>query len=66
MALKSKDVKEVKHLLLSNTIDELDKTITLWINNGWYILDSRVVQVDHANQYYVVFYIFARGTRLEE
>lgn len=57
MAIKS---SEVKHMILSQTIDDLNKTVAKVLDDGWELKECRLQQADYHNGIFTVFYIFCR------
>jgi len=62
MALKEpkNEITEVKHQLLSGTVEQLDAQVKDILNAGWTKLDARLFLFDRANRIMEVFYIFVR------
>ena len=57
MALKT---QEVKHMILSQSMPELNATVAKLLEDGWKLLDCRLQFADYHNQVYSVFYVFVR------
>ena len=59
MALKESKV-EVKQIFATNDLDELNKLVETYLNDGWELLDVRVLQMDFYNMKFSMFYVFSR------
>ena len=51
---------DVRHVIYSDTIEKLDEYISDFVNRGYIILDTKLIQADHYNRIYTVFYILAK------
>jgi len=64
MALKNK-VSEVKHFLASGVPSEMNLLVADYLNNGWEVLDAKLVSYDASNNTITVFYILAKNSKTE-
>jgi len=62
MGLKTpKPQVDVRHLILSGTVEQLDKQISDdYINNGWELVDAKMLLFDRYNRIMEVFYILSK------
>lgn len=59
MALKNK-VSEIKHLLASGIPEELNTLVGNYLNDGWKLLDAKLVNFDTNNRLLAVLYLFVK------
>lgn len=52
--------QEVKHMIISQSLAELNESVAVVLSQGWKLLEARLQIADYTNNYYSVFYIFAR------
>ena len=64
MALKTK-IAEVKHFLANGVPGEMNTLVADYLNNGWDILEAKLVSYDGQNNTITVFYILAKYNKSE-
>jgi hypothetical protein len=52
--------KEVKHIFAENTIEELNRLTAMYLEQGYTLIDAKVLASDWANGWFRIFYIFAK------
>lgn len=50
----------IKHNFYNGSIEELDKYAGDMINDGWELVDSKVIHTDFYARIFVVFYIWSK------
>ena len=64
MALKTK-ISEVKHFLATGVPSELNTLVADYLNNGWEILEGKLLSFDSQNHTITVFYILVKYNKSE-
>jgi len=59
MALKVAKI-EVSHRIVANTVEELDKVLADWLNDGWKALDFKILSFERVNRILEVAYILVK------
>lgn len=59
MGLKTKTA-EVRHLLINGIPEELNKLIADFLNDGWKVLEAKLVNYDAQNRLLTALYILVR------
>lgn len=63
MALKPKKI-EIKHIIVTDNMEGLDKYLGDFINSNWIILDARILTADFHNNLFSVFYVLQRNKEI--
>lgn len=56
--------KEVKHLLVTAVFANLDEIINSYINDGWDILDTKILSFDQFTNNMTILYILGRKVKI--
>lgn len=59
MPLKENKI-EVKQIFATGVLDFLNGLLEDWLNDGWELLDTKVINADFYNHTFSMFYIFSR------
>ena len=61
MALKA--AKEVRHVQVEGTLEQLDSAVTGYVNDGWEVLEVKIVAYDAYNGWLKMLYILGKRVR---
>jgi hypothetical protein len=61
MATKLINKVEVKHILVNDTLDVVNRLVADYINDGWDLLTMHFYKYDSYNNMFIAVYVFKRG-----